>query len=348
MIEQIYIPTKIYFGVDSLENIRELKEKYHNIFVVCYGKLPHKFQQEVKEYLGDSLEQFLVGEIPGELTEEKINALLARKTPQTDCVTGIGGGSILDAAKVLAIQVSKLSDFSEGSDVLPIITIPTTAGTGSETSKGAVVKQGGMKRTIRSEKILPTMAIVDPRLSQSLPWDLTLYTGFDALTHTIETFMSKKSTPFSRMVSEQTIKDLFSYLPKAKKEFEEEGEISLPVRGKLSFVAMLQGINLAHSSTCIPHRIQYALSTLSEATHAQGLASIYRAWLRVANPNIGGFAHQDIIRLMDDLGVTIRLSDIGINKGDIDGIMRKIEGNLELDPCYLGEKTIRDILEGSL
>lgn len=348
MIEQIYIPTKIYFGVNSLENIRELKDKYRNIFVVCYGKLPHKFQQEIKEYLGDSLEQFLVGEILGELTEEKTNTLLARKTPQTDCVIGIGGGSILDAAKVLAIQVSKLSDFSEDSAVLPIITIPTTAGTGSETSKGAVVKQCGMKRTIRSEKILPTMAIVDPRLCQSLPWDLTLYTGFDALTHTIETFMSKKSTPFSRMVSEQTIKDLFSYLPKAKKEFEVEGEISLVVRGKLSFTAMLQGINLAHSSTCIPHRIQYALSTLSEATHAQGLASIYRAWLRVAKPNIGGFAHQDIIRLMDDLGVTIRLSDIGINEGDIDGIMRKIEGNLELDPCYLGEKTIRDILEGSL
>lgn len=349
MIKQIHIPTEIYFGVNSLEKIKDLKMKYQNIFVVCYGSLPQNFQQEIKRYLGNSLEQFLVGPIKGDLTEEKIDELLARKTSKTDCVMGIGGGSVLDAAKVLAIQESKLNDFSEKSDVLPIVAIPTTAGTGSETSQGSVVKRrSGIKRTVRSEKIIPTMTIVDPRLCQSLPLDLTLYTGFDALTHTVETFMSKKSTFFSKMISEKTIKDLFTYLPKAKGEFEEYGKISLMVREKLSYAAMLQGVNLAHSSTCIPHRIQYALSPFSSASHAQGLATVYRAWLRTAKPTIGEFTHENIAQLMDDLGIIIRLRDIGIKKSDVSRVIKIIEGNLELDPCYQGEETVQKILEESL
>lgn len=349
MIEPLQIPTKIYFGENSLEKIQELKAKYRHIFIVCYGSFSKDLQRVIKEYLGNSLERFLVGEMKGEPTEEVIDALLGRKTPQTDCIVGIGGGSILDAAKVLAIQAPRFMDFSETFDVLPIIAIPTTAGTGSETSRGAVVKRSsGIKRTIRSEKIRPTMAIVDPKLCQSLPLDLTLYTGFDALTHTIETFMSKRSTSFSRMISERTMKDLFTYLPKAKREFEEEGKISLAVREKLSFDAMLQGVSLAHSSTCIPHRIQYALSPFSNASHAQGLAAVYRAWLRLAKPMIGEFTHEDVTQLMDDLGITLRLRDIGIKKSDVSRVLKVIEGDLELDPCYRGEGTIQKILEESL
>jgi alcohol dehydrogenase class IV len=347
--DQIFAPTKVLFGNESLTYLKEIKQQYNHIFIIASKSLNEHLREEINAFLGDSLELFRQGDLSGEPTEENINFLLSQKTENTDCIIGIGGGSYLDAAKVLAIQEDKLSNFDdESSKVLPIVAIPTTAGTGSETSRGSVIKCNGIKKGIRSNKFLPKVAIIDPRLCESLPLNLTLYTGFDALTHAVETFMSKKSNTFTRLLSEKSVKLLFTYLPLAKKEFTEFGKISLKTREKLSYAAMLQGFNLANASTCIPHRMQYALSTVSNATHPQGLAAIFRAWLKCSQPIIAGYNYKDIIQLMDNLRINFTLKDLGIYEEHFEKILSNLSSGLEVDPCYENESTLRKILEESL
>ena len=132
------------------------------------------------------------------------------------------------------------------------------------------------------------------------------------------------------------------------KEFEAKGKPTLETRKELSYAAMLQGFSLANASTCLPHRIQYALSTVSDASHAYGLAGIYKAWLNMAKPKIGSSDYKQIIAFMDMTGINITLSDIEIKEEDIAGIVSRLEGTLDLDPSFQDLSQVREILESSI
>lgn len=349
MTLQIYMPTRIIFGENSLSYLASIRSKYENIFIISSRSLKKENIEQIKNMLGSSIENFSIGEISSEPNIEQINDLMKKKTSKTDCIIGIGGGSYLDSAKALAIQERALGDFNEAtSKVLPIITIPTTAGTGAELTKSAIIKQGTVKRGVRSEKLFPQLAIVDPTLSDNLPLDLTVYTAFDAFTHAVETYVSKKSSEYTRLLSEKTIKDVFKYLPQAVREFKEIGKPNLDTRKRLSFASMLQGINLTNSSTCLPHRIQYAISAVSNASHAMTLAAIYRSWLNKSCPTIADYSYKQLIEFMDSLEINIKLSDIRVQEKDIEIIMKNIEGALDDDPYFKNLQQIRKILEESL
>jgi len=347
-IEQIYCPTKVIFGVGSIDHLQEVKERYKKIFILCDKDIPRETTGKIKDLLAESVESFTFYDLESEPTVTGLNRFLRKKTKLTDCVLGIGGGSILDSAKVLAIREGNIEDFSEDSDVLPVITMPTTAGTGAELTKSAIVKSGDIKRGMRSEKLFPEMAIVDPALCDSLPLELTKYTSFDALTHAVETYFSKRSNPVTRAMSQLSLSIVLQYLPIAIKEFNEKGKPTIQTRKELSYAAMLQGFTLSNASTCIPHRLQYALSTVSDASHAAGLACIYRAWLKMAKPKIGSCDYKQIIEFMDTIGIHITLTDIGINKEQVEKIVQRIEGALDADPSFKDLSQVKRILEESL
>ena len=346
--EQLFCPTRVIFGSGRIDHLQQVKEKYKHIFILGTNDIPGETNGKIKDLLGDSVESVVLYDLDSEPTVTGLNRYLKQKTKQTDCVLGIGGGSIMDSAKALAIQEDDIDNFSDDSGVLPIITIPTTAGTGAELTKSAIVKSGDIKRGIRSEKLFPELAVVDPALCDSLPLELTKYTSFDALTHAVETYMSKKSNPLTRAVSRLSLEIVMQHLPIAMKEFEEKGKPTRQTREELSYAAMLQGFTLSNASTCIPHRLQYALSTVSDGSHAAGLACVYRAWLKMAKPKIGSYDYTQIIELMDTAGIHITLADIGIDKGHIDTIVNRIEGALDADPSFKDLSQINQILEESL
>ncbi len=348
-MQQIYMPTKVIFGENTLDYLSNLKEDYKNIFVLSTRKgLSEENEKKIRDMLGDSIEIFSIGEIPSEPTEEDVNRLMQKKTAKTDCIIGIGGGSYLDAAKVLAIQEEKLADFNEASsDVLPIITVPTTAGTGAELTKAAIIRFGDIKKGVRSEKFFPKFAVVDPVLCDSMPLELTKYTAVDAFAHAVETFVSKKATDYTRSISEMSVKLIVEYLPKAIKEFKELGKPSLETRTKLSYASMLQGITLANASSALPHRIQYGVSTVSDASHPKVLACLLRAWLKMSQFTIAGYDYKQLIEFMGKVDLNIKLSNLGVRREDIDKIVDRTDGTLENDPIYKGKEQIREILDGS-
>jgi len=148
-----------------------------------------------------------------------------------DCVVGIGGGSTIDLAKGIATLMTNSGKGIEyrgfglvKNPTLPIVAIPTTAGTGSEATFSAVFTEESEKKKlgINTEFNFPTLAILDPLLVMSCPKKVAVGSGMDAIVHTLESFVAKKATPTSRIFSKEAFHLLFNNLEKAVKNPKDE------------------------------------------------------------------------------------------------------------------------------
>ncbi|WP_242092379.1 iron-containing alcohol dehydrogenase family protein [Aestuariivivens sediminicola] len=299
---------------------------------------------------------------PFEDLDKVINDLTGKRI---ESIIAIGGGSVIDAAKALSIAfqgVSYKDVFYKRAEMpknkIKVIAIPTTAGTGAELSFGAIIydKENSIKGGLRGDIIQPNGVIIDANLHNACPSKLKAEVGFDCLTHAIETYISKKSNPLVKNQSIGCIRNIFSYLIPACKEN------NLYAMEKIALSSALMGINLAYSSTCLPHRIQYVIGPLTGTSHAQGLIALYKGWLshlkdlsliefkRLADDldlSIIGFLDK-VQLLKESLDIDYSISDLGINENQIIDISNQVSGNLEADPSYTGIETIKKILFNSL
>ncbi|MEG1943404.1 MAG: iron-containing alcohol dehydrogenase, partial [Angelakisella sp.] len=146
---------------------------------------------------------------------------------QPDWIIALGGGSAMDAAKAMWIlyehpellTIEKLvapNAFTTLGEKAKLICIPTTSGTGSEVSKGAVIsdKAKNLKLVVRSDLLIPDIAVLDAAFTVDMPLSLTAHSGFDALTHAIESYISQRANPMSDVFAESTILGIFDALPK--------------------------------------------------------------------------------------------------------------------------------------
>ncbi len=193
-----------------------------------------------------------------------------------DFVLGVGGGSSLDVAKGVSIIVSNggpILDYS-GMDKVnkpaaPKILMPTTSGTGSETTRVLVVtdEEHNTKHAIYSLYCLPEVAIVDPRLTFTMPPSVTADTGMDALVHAVETYVSMNATPFSDILAEKAIAWIGRYLQIAcAKGTNEEA------RDYMSLAATLSGMAFASGGLGAVHGLSYVLGTRYHMPHGRSNA----------------------------------------------------------------------------
>lgn len=276
-------------------------------------------------------------------------AALARST-RAEVVVGMGGGSVLDAAKAVAVSVRLDSvrtvigaTLAADSPALPIVAVPSTAGTGSEISRGAIVldMERGLKAGVRGAQVAPTVALVDPQLSDTMPADVAMETGFDALTHAIEGYVARRANPLTDALAEAAITMFASAFPAAL-----AGEPSSGAMEAMCVVALLGGMIVASASTCLPHRMQQAMGSVRriEVAHGRGLAMLYPAWLRNAYPfaasrydrvaEILGCTsiHDAVQRVLSDCGLALGLRDAGYEEGDLETFLANVIGNVENDP----------------
>jgi alcohol dehydrogenase class IV len=282
-----------------------------------------------------------------------------------DSIVAIGGGSTIDAAKALSISFGDVSykEVFYGNKPIPttkvpLLAIPTTAGTGAELSFGAIVydKENGKKGGIRGEIIQPDYVLIDASLHNGCPKYLKAEVGFDCLTHAIETYISKKSSPIVKIQSINCINTIFRHLEPACKEN------SLEDMEKVAIASTLMGINLAFSSTCLPHRIQYVIGPLTGTSHAKGLIALYRGWLNHSislnlpewselmndlEMSIDTFLNK-IQSLKKELGIDYSILDLGITIDQIEEIAKNVTGNMGLDPSYKNTGSIINILKKSI
>lgn len=209
------------------------------------------------------------------------------KSFQPDVILALGGGSPMDAAKIMWLMYEnpdtefeslalRFMDIRKRIYHFPmlgkkaiLVAIPTTSGTGSEVTPFAVVtdEKTGRKYPIADYELTPNIAIVDPELVMKMPKKLTSYGGYDALTHGIESFVSVFATEFTNPYSLEAIRLIFKYLPTAYRE----GENNQKAREKIHYAATLAGLGFANAFLGICHSLAHTLGAEFHVAH--GLAN---------------------------------------------------------------------------
>jgi alcohol dehydrogenase class IV len=276
-----------------------------------------------------------------------------------DIILAIGGGSVIDSSKALSVgwQSASIRDYFDKKVSLPqtkiyTIAVPTTAGTGAELSYGAIIYDvnNGVKGGLRGAILQPNEVVLDIELYLTAPNRLIAEVGFDCLTHAIETYLSTAASPLVRYNSISVINTVFSQLVAATNK--DRGALE-----KMAIAASIMGVNLALSTTCLPHRIQYVIGPITNTSHAQGLIMIYRGWLPIISQtaefeqlclDLGistSAFNKKITMLKAELEIDYKLSDYGIGREDIELLSSKVTGNVGNDPCYKSLETINEILK---
>lgn len=197
-----------------------------------------------------------------------------------DYVLAIGGGSVLDMAKVLAARMENPGPIESFLGVerienpsKPVIAIPTTHGTGSEVTKYAVLNVRGLKTSIVSENICPTVAVVDPKLTLGLPKDLTIHTSIDALCHSLEAYFTRLTNPLVDLVCENGVRLFFEGIEDAIAD-------GLERRKKLMLCSVLGGIAITNAQTFLVHALSHVLGGRHHVPHGLANSIFLRAFLK--------------------------------------------------------------------
>jgi alcohol dehydrogenase class IV len=375
--------TQVIFGNGTVSKIPQLLQGMgHNIFLVT-GKNPLRanFLTENLEAEGFSVFSFRVEKEPD--TEMiSTGAKLARETA-CDAVVGFGGGSVIDSAKaIVALGPNKgeLLDYLEvigkGQKLeekpLPFIAVPTTAGTGTEVTKNAVIHSAEhhVKVSLRSPLMFPDVAVVDPELTLSIPPEITATTGMDALTHLLETFVSNQSNPFIDTFCREGMRRISASL---KKVYENGNDLA--AREDMAFAAMLGGMALAnvklgavhgfagpmggmfpvpHGAVCaalLPPVMEINITVLEKQKQINSIAKYLEvAQILTGNPDS---KIEDGIRWAEEMVKTLKiptLSTFGLSSSDFPVLVEKAKkaSSMKGNPVVLNDGQLTEILAKSL
>ncbi|NHJ41284.1 MAG: iron-containing alcohol dehydrogenase, partial [Asgard group archaeon] len=250
---------QIIFGCGRFDELGKIIESFGKriLLVASNSALKHKIVDKEIMIINDQYDysieiSILKGEPDTEQIDKCIEIGLKNKS---ELIIGLGGGSVIDAGKAVAGLISNggnSKDYMEvigkgrkiTKEALPYIAIPTTAGTGSEVTKNAVIlsKEDKLKSSIRSPLLVPKIALIDPELMTTIPKEITASTGLDALTQLIEAYTSNKSQPITDELARIGIKRAAGSLIFA---YENGDDIS--AREDMAFAALLSGICLANA-----------------------------------------------------------------------------------------------------
>lgn len=256
----------------------------------------------------------------GEPDFKYFNSLLSDiEAFKPDCIIGVGGGSVLDCAKLLAALTGNEQHLNEISGInllkkrtLPLICIPTTSGTGSEVSPNAILlnEETQVKTGIISQFLVPDACYIDPELTFSLPAKLTAETGMDALCHCIEAYMNVNNHPAIDLYALKGIQLICSNLEKA---FNNGHDIE--ARTALSLGSLYGGLCLGPVNTTAVHALSYGLGGKYHISH--GLANA------ILLPEVMKYNLPSIISRMNDIALAAGVEDCGdIETNATNGIKR--------------------------
>ncbi|MBN2510332.1 MAG: iron-containing alcohol dehydrogenase [Spirochaetales bacterium] len=232
-------------------------------------------QQEIDKALEHHASSLAYESVTGEPSPEKVTDIVTRYKHTKDAVVAIGGGSVIDTGKAVAAMLceeKEVTRFLEGvgdsvpsGERLPFYACPTTAGTGAEATKNAVLSRtgpGGFKKSLRHDRYIPDAALIDPSLTLTLPVETVIATGLDALTQMLEAFTSAKGNPFTNELCLSGIDLAVNSLPKAVRE---PGNINY--RYNLSLAAFYSGVALANAGLGAVHGIAGSLGGVHPVAH---------------------------------------------------------------------------------
>lgn len=321
--------------------------------------------------------------IHAEPTVDTIDCLWeeCRKYPEADMVIAVGGGSALDAGKAMAALVNEpdrvsVKEYLEGvgsgrhlpPKKLRFLALPTTAGTGSEATINSVISsyQPPFKKSLRSPGMIADAILVDPELTASLPPDRTAWSGLDAITQCVESFISARSNSFSQMVAMDGFRSGFHGIRTAF----QEGSSRI-ARERMSHCALLSGIALANSGLGLAHGVAAALGSYCNIPHGLACAMMLPAALRFnrecsveayarladavgVDPGFcadekGDWLIDQIESLCVELAIPSKLSIAGVCPDMLGNLVAGSQGNsLRGNPRSVSDSALYELLESML
>jgi len=340
-------PTKIYFGQGSINKLGDEASKLGSKALIITSKgwttKRRIFFDELAKNL--TIKYEIYDEVKTNPTTNVVDKIVSHfEGKGVDLVIGFGGGSSIDVAKAVALIIASggsskeyLFKIKEPKDSLPIIAIPTTHGTGSEVDKYAVLTdpETHAKAPIISTLIYPKVTIVEPKFATTIPQLLTISTTIDALSHALESYISRHANIFSRMYAREAIHIIYNYLPKVIKD-----PSNIEIRGKLLWSSLCAGIAIDQSRAGLLHALEHPLSSYYNIHHGLGLYILFIPWLeytldygvrefaeiaRLINPKL--YEVEDYRAAKEFLNITkkffqqleikVKLSDYGVREEDL-------------------------------
>lgn len=297
------MPSQIRFGAGRISELKDISSGLGNKCLMV-SRPVNGSQKETYKRISAVLAEAGVSVvhfdeiIPNPTTEGVENGIKKALEHQVDFVLGVGGGSVMDSAKLIAFlytengnvdwedALEKYSNpFAVGkspNSALPFVAVSTTSGTGSQSTQAAVVTDTANKNkvTIFHSGLFPSVSIIDPELMLSVPASVTAATGFDAFTHAFESYLGNLTSPLTESMSLQAIKIVFDYLPKAI-----ENPSDIEARTQLAWADTLAGICLANGGAQLPHPLGEIIGGICpRVAHGETLAIVYPEFLKYKEP----------------------------------------------------------------
>ncbi len=258
------IPQAIYSGKNSLENIKIIVKNSKKIALFTdKGIQGAGLLDNVIDQL-EEVEVVIFNELPAEPTCDEAQKVIDEfKTSKADFIIAVGGGSVMDIAKLASIAITDhygvrdlLDNPQIGVKSIKTLMIPTTAGTGSEATPNSIVAvpEKELKVGIVNEEMIPDYVILDAVMIKNLPFKIAAATGVDALAHAIECFTSKKATPFSDMFALESLELIINNIEEACLNPE-----AMEAKNNMMLAAFYAGVAITASGTTAVHALSYPL-----------------------------------------------------------------------------------------
>lgn len=341
-----HVPTKVIFGVDSSA---QLAQECHALSIK--NALLVTDPGVEKAGIADVIRGRLVGKVsvvtfnevepePAMRVGEKV--VEAVRGGRFDGVIGLGGGSALDIAKIAALTATNagaLADYVKGifnvdsfpKRGLPMILLPTTAGTGSDVTPTSMLIAGHSKIFLQGRFFFPDVAIIDPKLTLSMPPKVTAATGCDALTHAVEGYISKGASPLTDPYALEAVRLIGRYLARAYKNGNDlEARSGMCEAALLAGIVLRAGMVYGHSIAYtiatrygLPHGVSTAIALpyimeynmpLRETRLAQLAAALDEKASNLGQRAAAVAAIRGVAKLLEDVGIPLSLKSVGATR----------------------------------
>ena len=382
-----YQPTRLCFGAGKLETVGEVVKAYGNSCLLVTTTNEEDVLRPLYDRVKGILEKAGVRYVhfdevvPNPDIKGIAKASRIVREENLEVILGVGGGSSLDTAKSIALfweteQVDWKEAFSTysspfeqyplpGTKALPVIAVPTTAGTGSELTQAMIIsdQDNNDKECVYHQAVFPKVAIIDPELTKTLPPYPTAITGFDAFTHSFESYMREFASPYTTLLGMESMKTIIRVLPKLVKD-----PSNMEYREEMSKAAAFSGISLANASATIPHPLSEVIGgVVPRIAHGQCLACLYPGFLkfqitktpekcaavaRLFDPALEGASDTEAAgklpelatQFLKDIGLYNKLSNLGVTEEQYE----EMRGNFVFNVLpFAPKETLLGILEES-
>lgn len=352
-MEKIVFNRSCFFGTDCINQLdEEIKNRHYKkgFIITDNGLVKCGLYQKVSDVLvKNKIPSVMFSDVTPEPTVRDVkNAYNELKRSGADFILAIGGGSPIDTAKAVSViatnpkyaDVVSLRGHKDNLNTpLPVYAVATTAGSASEVSKSFVITDevSNKKVVCFNDKVLPVESFLDASLMTTMPDIITLSSGFDALSHAIESLISNKGNIFTKTLAREAVKLIIQNLPKCYDDHED-----LDARENMAYGEYMAGLAYSNSGLGIAHSIAHALSGKYNIQHGIALSMVLPTVLKfnmyskeaveykyiaesfghdcddMEQNEIARLAVKEIEKFKNDFNIPRKLSDYGVQEEDLD------------------------------